>query len=237
MKIHVIDTRRTLAWRGAFTDGHDFQLTFAHEYNPQEPIAVGPEDFVFAHAHEDAEGDWPDFPVTDWRKQYRRSVHIQAFVELLRKLDNAMKPHVILYSGGDTSEPTRNQWIKWSIGSDGPLEGYPEGRVSFHPGVVASQSSAVSLQAFVKGVVEALSLKVGASASLDITWLEETRFAARLLVEAAGLSTDQCSGIKVVKPPPEIAQLASEVTSPSAGGQSLAASARALCEKLASHKW
>ncbi|TAG11144.1 MAG: hypothetical protein EAZ42_01595 [Verrucomicrobia bacterium] len=235
MKIYIIDTCRVEAWKNAFPTGGLTEIVFAHEHDSSFPPTFDPVDLVFAHTHEHERGEHPDLTLTNWENEYSHSVQIQGFIKCLRNCPAGSEPYVILYSGGDTKLATRSEWCLAATGKGGPLEGYPSLRVRFYAGVLPPRCDADFLKQVVNQelqVLRTLRDEAGACASTDIAWLNEVVMAARLLMEASGIETEECNRITIVKPPDDLTKLAAEVVKASKSGQNLVSASKALSEKL-----
>jgi hypothetical protein len=232
MIIYIIDTCRTEDWRKAFLTDGATEIVFAHQHDCRIPPEFASDDLVFAHTHVNVSGPNPDFPLTNWKNPYPDSLKIQGFVECLRNCPADSKPLITLYSGADKNPATKNEWRLAAIDKGGPLEAYPLELVRFHPNIVNRFCGADFLKAVVDQAIPLIGGGSGGYIPLGTAWIDEAKLAARLLVEAAELDTEECNGITVVKPPNDLAKMATDFIDASKNGTNLSPSAKALCDRL-----
>jgi hypothetical protein len=225
MKIYVIDTAREAFWNQL----NRTDLFFVCDEGEDHQYSFEPADLIFAHSHKTYVADNPDL-VLD--KRVNNWPIVQDFCRALEACQAEYRPRaVVLYSGGDC----RDEWRMLVTANDAPLNGFPQERIHCYPTTIPRQQCADALRNMIDAVLTQLQAAgQGEPVSLDTSWLEEAKLAARLLVEASELPKEECNGIKIVKPSAELVQLANQVIDPSGNGRDLTTAAEALCQKLAS---
>lgn len=224
MKIYVIDTAREAFWNQV----NRTDLFFVCDEDEDHQYSFEPDDIIFAHSHNTYVYDNPDLVLDRMANNWPV---IQDFCRALVACQAESRPRaVVLYSGGDC----RDEWRILVTANDAPLNGFPQERIQCYPTTIPRQQCVNDLHSMIEEVFSKLDAAIpGKPVNLDTAWLEEAKLAAQLLVEASELPTEECNGIKIVKPSTELVQLAKQVINPTENGQDLATTAEALCQKLA----
>jgi hypothetical protein len=227
MKIYVIDTARVAFWNRLKRS----DLFFVCDKGDDHQYSFDPDDLIFAHGHETYENDNPDLVLDRMTSNW---LNVQNFCRALVACQAEHRPRaLVLYSGSEC----RDDWRTLVTANEAPLNGFPQKRIHCYPTTIHRQQCADELQQMIDTVLTQLQAAwQGELVSLDTSWLEEAKFAARLLLEASELPTEECNGLKIIKPATDLVELAKQVIDPTSSGQNIAAAAKALCEKLASLK-
>ena len=225
MKLYIIDTARPAFW----LDLQRNDLCFVCDENENTEWSLNTNAVVFAHSHRVYQDEHPDLVLNTLDDN---SPVVQNFCRaLVAASNNGCHPMIVLYSGGDCEQ----SWKSIATAEGGPLHGFLANRIEPYLQTIHRQNCTEELRAMVEAVNSQLEgAEGGVPINLDTSWLEEVKLAARLLVEAADAVTDEFNGIRIARPPADLANLARQVIEASDRQQNIIPSANALCEKLGS---